>query len=83
MGTRFASGEALAAHVAAQNEKIQETGDEMTALQDEVASGTATPHGGRICVPASMLNFLVQEKDGFEGELEWISVGRSGVLREV
>ena len=42
MRTRFAGGEALAAHVAAQSDKIQGTGDEMTALQDEVTSGTAT-----------------------------------------
>ena len=55
------SSEALAAHVAAQSERIQGAGDEITALQDEVASGTSTPHGGRVLRASKHGDFVAQE----------------------
>ena len=57
-----ASPVALAAHVAAQCKNIQGIGDDMTALQDAVASGTATHHGGRVLRASKHAEFVVQEE---------------------
>ena len=65
--------EACAEHAATQTQKILGTGDEMTALQDEVASGTERLHGGRMLRASKHAGFVSEEAVSHESKsgLRW------------
>ena len=61
--------------------QVARTGDEMTALQDEVASGTASLHDGRVLRASKHADFVVQETVLKESQ-SGFSVAHPGLLRE-